>query len=768
MRTRRWILATFPLLALASFMIAGCGGGGGGGGGDAADDLGDLALIDLNVGGTDGVALNKIITLEFSEEVVTSSVTPETVRIRMSPANAKQVAGTYYIDGNIVEFFPLLPVVADLSDAGLVPGATYEVHLPGGPGQTNTLTNGDGDPLAQTYRVNFATAVVGSPNLFIDYDPDEQPHVIAVNPRDEAVGVVQSVVPEMTFSEPLHPATVTTGNISMTMTHRPPGNVLDPARPIQGHLIFTQNRESVVVKFVSDFPLADDATYTLVVNRRVSDLAGNDLLPFESTFTIRDEPPVPGVFTLDFGDGTEVWEDTEITIASWNDDIPDTLCAIFTAGAGNGTDGDFDPSYNTTLYSYGSKDNDSEYNYRVFKVKAGVTVTLSGDQPISILSLATMEIAGILRASGANGGRGETNSYNSAVPKNPGGKGGPGGGDGGDAATSAKAGTNGKDGYLAPGTGAAAPNWPSAYTTYRMSTTGGSGGGHRTAGKAGTKGPYTYYTPPTPGKAGGTGGSADCNPLTGGGGGSPGTLVNTNSYKNGPASGGGGGGGVELRCANNIEILGGKILAAGGDGGLPGTTLYNSPGGGGGGGAILMRSLKDIVAANATISVKGGAGVTTGFYTYYVGASGKGGDGWLRLEDGDASPSLTQTAITPSTRTTGTFTASGAGAPSIGQTLWMNMGVFDPTFLDSEITEEIPKAGQVIKIEIQGAPEDIRDFGMPDEDRASGWTDIGDLTTLNGYGHSFIRLRVTFTLANDQDLDDPMPFVDMIKILYQY
>ena len=44
-------------------------------GGEAEHDISDLVLIDVNVGGTDGVALNQVIVFEFSEEVVGSSVT---------------------------------------------------------------------------------------------------------------------------------------------------------------------------------------------------------------------------------------------------------------------------------------------------------------------------------------------------------------------------------------------------------------------------------------------------------------------------------------------------------------------------------------------------------------------------------------------------------------------------------------------------------------------------------------------------------------------
>ena len=772
MNTRRWIVAAFPLLAIAAFMIAGCGGGGSSGG-ESNDDLTDLVLVDVSVGGVDGVALNQIIRFEFSEEIVSSSVSPETIRIRLSPFNAKQVGGEFNISGNIIEFFPTLPVSPDLSDAGLVPSQTYQIHLPGS-GNTNTLENADGDALAKTYKVSFATASASSPNLFIDYDPPPTtPRVISVNPRDEAVNVPQSVIPELTFSEPLHPSTVTTGNITLTMTHRPPVdpanpllNKLSPERPILGHLIFEQNRQSVTLKFVSDFPLADNATYRIEVDRRVSDLSRNDLEPFMSTFSIRDEPPVPGFYMLDFDTASEKFEDLDVTIASWNKDIPGMLSAIFTAGAGDGTDGDFEPTGNTTLNS----NSQSVYNFRVFTVKAGVTVSLTGDKPITILSLAKMEIAGVVKASGSDGGKGETATYNTAVPRNYGGKGGPGGGDGGDAMTTSGKGTSpGEDGYNTEGTGAGAVGWPTSYLTYVIALTGGSGGGHRTAGTAGKKGAYTYYGNASAGLPGQPDGNKYINPLTGGGGGSAGQMALQSTYtRNGAGSGGGAGGGVELRSANNIEILGGKILAKGGAGGAPGSTYMASPGGGGAGGAILIRTLSDIIAVGATIDAEGGKGHTSGFYTYYCGASGDGGHGWVRLDDSDGTPSLASSKINPSTYTSGTFTASGAGAPSIGQTLWMNMGVYDPRFLSSEVEYVIPKAGQTISVQIQAAPEDIFDFGMPDEDQASAWTDLADLTSLNGKGHSFVRLRVTFTLAADQELDDPVPYVDSIKILYEF
>jgi len=482
---------TVPLaLSLAlCLLFAGCGGGGSSGG-EAEDDISDLVLIDVNVGGTDGVALNQVISFLFSEEVVASSVAPETIRIRLSPANAKQVPGDYNISGNTVEFFPRLPVAADLSDAGLLPGSTYEIKLPGHP-KTNTLENADGDPLADTYKVSFATAAANSPDVFIDYNPDADAQVISVNPRHEAINVPADIAVELTFNKPLHPATVTTSNITLTMTHRPPGNLLDPARPIQCQLHLEQNRQSTVVLVDPDFPLADDATYTLKVERRVSDLVGNDLLEHTSTFTLRDEPPVPGQFELGFGPGTEIYRNPDETIASWNEDVPGALAGIFTAGAGDGSDGDFDPSFNTTL----NTNSKTVWNFRTFNLSAGTTLRLLGDNPVTIRSLGSMNIEGVIDASGQNGDKGEANTIDWDVKKSDnsfpeGGEGGPGGGDGGDIFTnvisvymsnySGNKGKNGNDGWATVGTGGDAAGWGSVYN-YKYANSGGGGGGHKTA-----------------------------------------------------------------------------------------------------------------------------------------------------------------------------------------------------------------------------------------------------------------------------------------------
>jgi hypothetical protein len=807
--------AAGALAVLVAFAFAACGGGGGGGGNDQDQELSPLTMIDMNVGGTDGVALNQILRIEFSATIDPESVTPETIRIRLSPANAKQVDGVYQVDGNTVEFFPRLPVKDNYSDAGFQPGATYQVKMPGWP-TPKTLVTRDGDPLAGEITTTFSCASAGG-SMFIDYDPGP-PSVVSVNPKDGAQNVAQSITVELTFDEPLDPATATNSNIQLVMTHRPPTNLLADEYPFPGKVMLTQSMESTVIQYVPDFPLADDAKYALRVSYRVTDLVGNDCHPIETTFTIRDEPPQEGEFVLDFGPGSDQYEDEKETVASWNTDLPGTLCGIFTAGAGTGVDGDFRPAASRELatgdWEY-DPDGDGEFHFRSFVIESGVTVTLRGDRPAKIFSLKSMEIDGTLDASGVKGGNSETTTSNSAMPAGSGGAGGPGGGDGGDASTRGPttfangatewAGEDGEDGYGTTDTGGETGGWSyyrysyasgSYYYGYTYAAGAGGGGGANKQDGDDGQNAQNYGGK---GGAGGLGGydydasnPDDVNGAGGGGSGSRGQYLYFNSsygsglyyqYNNAAAGGGGGGGGLVLRSANYIYIRnGGQILADGGDGGNGVAPYYycGAAGGGGGGGSINAKAARDILLSGAIVSAVGGKGGTKSSTSYYYGAGGDGGDGWIHMGDSSGGPSGSGT-ISPSSYGRSTWLPKGQGAPTRGQTVWINLGVFDAEFgevVDGEdlktwvwtddLNDPNAKDGQTVTCEIQMAPEDVQNIGFPNETKASAWTPIKDVATLNGKAYKFMRIRFTFEMAYDQELDDPVPYADYLRLRFRY
>ena len=131
----------------------------------------------------------------------------------------------------------------------------------------------------------------------------------------------------------------------------------------------------------------------------------------------------------------------------------------------------------------------------------------------------------------------------------------------------------------------------------------------------------------------------------------------------------------------------------------------------------------------------------------------------------------------------------GAGAPSIGQTLWENLGVFDPEMIKPKVDDVISTLyNDDMKIEVQMAIEDQNNLGNPnlnsmdilDKDRdgeyddtldptkLSEWTLISDIESLNGHGFQYLRTRVTFQLDDSQTADHPLPFLEYLRLRFKF
>jgi len=197
--------------------------------------------------------------------------------------------------------------------------------------------------------------------------------------------------------------------------------------------------------------------------------------------------------------------------------------------------------------------------------------------------------------------------------------------------------------------------------------------------------------------------------------------------------------------------------------------------------------------------VSGGAGGQhNGSSSFYRGGQGgDGGHGYIRLEarenennpgvpviQGKSSASFSYGPVSE-----GVYSPQGSGAPSVGQTAWLNLGVFDPEFLS-------PSSGDVnatlfndsMTIEVQMAVEDRNDLGNPDldaldvtdangngefddsldESELSQWTRLSDIETLNGKGYQFVRVRIRFRLDSAQTVDQPLPFLDALRLRYEF
>ena len=825
-RIPRWMyllaIAVLPVLAM------GCGGGSSSGGQSGTG--GTLVLIDVSVGDFDGVPLNEIIEFEFSDVLDPDTVRPDTIQIRLGPNWGKQVPGDYQVDGRFVYFYPRLPVLPDLSDGGLQPASDYRITLPGQP-KVATVRSAGNDRLKKKFVESFRTAAAGDPNLFRDNFIDPlPPQVLFVNPPDGAGEVAADAEITITFNRrPLQPATVNTSNITLTMVERMgvPVN-----RPISGIPTLIQSHDSVVVVFDPTFPLADDATYELHVDRRVADLVGNDIEPsFDSTFSIRDEPPRFSEVTWNYTElEKQTIADLDNTTASWNESVENALAALFTVAGGNGTAGDlaptsnqqFDPSDFPRGHEVLTEDGQAYdvYNFRSISIPSNVAVRfVSGSEnyPAKLLSLKPIQISGTLTVSGGDGEDGEKSATNTKLVVARGGSSGPGGGDGADSYDGTKMfGSNGappQDGESVDLGGEGGKGGGSSTGTYYYSIAGGAGGGgSRMPGKDGGDGGYTQSSWRGAGGKGGKSTSQrgypenlERQPNVGGAGGGAGGMggYSSQSWRNGGASGGGGGGSITLQGASTVMIGStGRILASGGIGGdiAPSTSYYGGAGGGGAGGSVLIRATGVMVfSAGATLDVAGGTGGKyTWTYTYYKGGEGgDGGAGYIRLEAredenapgkpqifGDAGANMTYPDYSK-----GVYSPKGGGAPSVGQTFFENLGVFDPIMISPKVEDIVATLyNDTMFIEVQMAIEDQNNLGNPnlnamdvtDSDgdgeyddslnlsQLSEWTSIYDIEDLNGNGYQYLRTRITFQLDDEQTADHPLPYLEFLRVRFKF
>jgi len=337
-------------------------------------------------------------------------------------------------------------------------------------------------------------------------------------------------------------------------------------------------------------------TYTWRVQAH---LGGNDSA-WSATQTFTIAAGTPGTFSqsqsTDFANNTN----TQVSVGS---------SGVTLAGSvdgGNGTDGAFNATSNTTLAG-------GTHDFTSFTIASGVTVTVTGTSPLVIKSQGAVTINGTLSAAGPAGGNGVTFSTYGA-----GGIGIGGGANGGNGVYIGSP-ANGSPGS-GSGAGGAGTNWQ-----------GGSGAGY--ANQGGNSAATQYGSGIT---GGSSYGSADLSQFVGGSGGGGGSGGNSC----GSGGGGAGGGAIEISSSQSITISSsGSILADGGHGGSDGTGNCGG-GGGGSGGAIWLASASVSNAGN--VSAQGGAGGSSNIST----TGGTGSVGRIRVD--------------------GTLTNTGTIAPAVG------------------------------------------------------------------------------------------------------
>ena len=296
--------------------------------------------------------------------------------------------------------------------------------------------------------------------------------------------------------------------------------------------------------------------------------------------------------------------------------FPTFMQAQCSFACGTGNDGAYVASSNTTLAG-------GTYNYSSFTIDSGVTVAVTGTQPLVIMSTGNVLINGTLDVSGINGVDGVT-----YVSGGAGGSGTAGGQNGGAGSFASGSGPINGTAGSGPGMGGAGMAW-----------SGGGGAGYLTVGASSGN--------PGGGFGGPAYGNPQISPAVAGSGGAGGS----GGFDCGAGGGGGGGGYLSITACGTITISAtGSILSNGGDGGSD--AAGNCGGGGGGSGGSILLMTNSSLINNGSVSAAGGTGgASTVSGNPYYGTGGDGSSGRISysyqiiLGSGTTSPAPYTTPI---------------------------------------------------------------------------------------------------------------------------
>ena len=201
--------------------------------------------------GATGVAVNSPIVITISEPIVASAVDANSVRVlaTIPVLGAVQVAGSYSVDAaaTVITFTPLTPYPGD---------TLITLHV----NANSTIDDLAGNNLTFVQRT-FTTAAA------TDTTP---PTIVGVMPLNGTLNVGLNAVVTLTFSESLAPATVSNTTFELFAGSQQ----LNPS--------VSRSADNRTVTLTTTLP--PQALITVVVTSGVTDLAGNALADFTSTF----------------------------------------------------------------------------------------------------------------------------------------------------------------------------------------------------------------------------------------------------------------------------------------------------------------------------------------------------------------------------------------------------------------------------------------------------------------------------------------------------
>jgi len=784
------------VLLLLTLLPAGCSRSSSGGGSRT------FAVTSTNVGGADLAPINGEVRIVFSDAIAPSPV-PALFIFESESNGTRHALGELRIQGRVATFVPQLPILPDLSDAGLKPDTHYTICVPRAgeacapqlPAPAQTLRSRSGKPLARSFMTTFRT--LGGALPFRD-PLAGPPMVTSTDPAPGATEVPvgtpqQPTLVTVSWNEPLLPASVTTATVGI---HRLPQGF---PITLAGVTLAQTAAAGARLTLTPRTALTCDASYEIRWSSAVTDLAGNPAaVPsmFPSFRTTTNCPPVLGIVetfeTADFRDPAPAFPNpTDRQVAEWFISNRTVLRAGLGFG-GSGVDGELNVPAGAP-FDLATVNPGGTYQFTTLTVPPTAVLTYTGANPLRILCTGPAHVQGTIDLQGGAGSSGPANNTSQPVP---GGAGRAGGGSGGTANLSPGSLSipiNGRGEGPQNNLGAGFGGHDSHITTPNpVPVRPGCGGGGGSHGGLGINGDTScanasmmgslrgnfYGNPAMTLLLGGSGGGA-------GGNGAPSATPPVpfpNLVSHAGGGGGAGGGALGFECAE-IFTLGpaGRILMNGGNAGPGGGPAgpNGGSGGGGSGGGFKLQALTAALDQTALIRALGGLGGPVG---------GTGGFGRVRLEDQD---SAMNTSISNPTPSVALLTVAQPGR-TVGQSRFYDTGRADPTFIfdgsdpgtgraigntsDLEFAE-LPVPGQTVTITFQGAPPDPGNPGQPDPDPGhwfppqampgTGVPFATDIGTLSGRGLRFIRFRIEFDIGAPVPVIPSRPSIDTLRIRTQ-
>ncbi len=199
----------------------------------------------------------------------------------------------------------------------ILPGRKAVAFLP-----SPSLVAGSNHTYVNNYKIDFSTSVTGIPQLIpshtefstVDTFDDVGPWVKMVRPGETAIEVATDFVPVIDWSQPLHPATVVSGNVSL----------MDQASgtPVAATVYFDYDTNRMTLQHAT--PFQPDTAFTVTLGAGFTNLMGKPLLnAFTWTFRTRPLRPVavagqgPYVMAVapgDFSTSVDPWNTYQITM----------------------------------------------------------------------------------------------------------------------------------------------------------------------------------------------------------------------------------------------------------------------------------------------------------------------------------------------------------------------------------------------------------------------------------------------------------------------